>query len=501
MMIGKGKFLFNLLGITIVGFWIVMMGILVKKTGSSEKATGQVNEDSIAIINAAQREWKEIYLKDRKVGYSVNLIKPFEKGYFIQEETFLKLNLMGLGRSVYTVTQSGVDEKFILQNFFFKMTSGVVNYSVSGKVEGNQLLIKTGKGRRKRTKKITLLKPPMIGAGIGPLLKTLKISVGETFRIPFFDPSTMAQEEAVFRVVGREQIRINKIDYNAFRLETEIWGRLLTSWIDEKGVILKEEGFMGLSIVKSSAANAPMDIEEGGEEDFYEMTAVPVDRKLPKPGRLSYLKIKLEGIDDVNIPKRSWDSGRQRFRNGIMEVDREKSPFKASYAIPYNEPDDKLAPFLDPEFNIESDLKEIIEKARDIAGKDKNPVSVSGMLLRWVYENLDKRPVVSIPSALEVLQTRVGDCNEHATLLTALLRASGIPARLAIGIVYSRNKFFYHAWTEAYVGEWISMDATLNQFPADVSHIRLMQGNLDKQVEIMGLIGKLKLEVLDFKYD
>jgi transglutaminase-like putative cysteine protease len=82
-----------------------------------------------------------------------------------------------------------------------------------------------------------------------------------------------------------------------------------------------------------------------------------------------------------------------------------------------------------------------------------------------------------------------------------LLRASGIPARLSVGLVYSRNKFFYHAWTEAYVGEWISMDATLNQLPADVSHIRLISGNLDKQIEIMGLIGKLKLEVLNFEYD
>ena len=95
----------------------------------------------------------------------------------------------------------------------------------------------------------------------------------------------------------------------------------------------------------------------------------------------------------------------------------------------------------------------------------------------------------------------MGDCNEHATLLTALLRAAGIPARLSVGLVYSRNKFFYHAWTEAFLGEWISMDATLNQMPTDVSHIRLMHGNLDNQVEIMGLIGKLEFEVLDFGYD
>ncbi|MBN1625224.1 MAG: transglutaminase domain-containing protein, partial [Deltaproteobacteria bacterium] len=152
------------------------------------------------------------------------------------------------------------------------------------------------------------------------------------------------------------------------------------------------------------------------------------------------------------------------------------------------------------EFNIESDADKIIAKAESIAGDEKSPVLKTRKLLKWVYENIEKRPVVSIPSALEVLETKAGDCNEHATLLTALLRASGIPARLAVGLVYNRGRFYYHAWTEAYLGGWISMDPTLNQMPADVSHICLMYGNLDKQVEIMAIMGKLKIEVLEFGY-
>ena len=82
-----------------------------------------------------------------------------------------------------------------------------------------------------------------------------------------------------------------------------------------------------------------------------------------------------------------------------------------------------------------------------------------------------------------------------------MLRAAGIPARINIGLVYTRQKFFYHAWTEAYLGEWTSMDATLNQMPVDVTHVKFEEGNLDKQVEIAGLVGALKLDVLDYHYD
>ena len=42
---------------------------------------------------------------------------------------------------------------------------------------------------------------------------------------------------------------------------------------------------------------------------------------------------------------------------------------------------------------------------------------------------------------------------------------------------------------------------TQNQMPVDVTHIKLIEGNLDKQVEIAGLIGTLKLKVLDYQYD
>ncbi len=40
------------------------------------------------------------------------------------------------------------------------------------------------------------------------------------------------------------------------------------------------------------------------------------------------------------------------------------------------------------------------------------------------------------------------------------------------------------------------MDATLNQFGADATHIKLVEGGIDKQVQIIGLMGKIKIEVV-----
>jgi hypothetical protein len=493
------KALFNLLGIFIVAFWLVMLGLLYKRLEFGSIAVTSGYQTEMGEIDSAQKEWKEIFLKGRKVGYSVTFIRPFQKGYFIQDEVFLRLNLLGLDKGIYTITQSNVDEKFILKDFTFKMNSGIVSYDVSGRVQGDHLLIKTGKGKEQSIREVILKEPPVISAGMEHLFKTKKMHVGETIRVPFFDPSTMIQKEGIFRVAAKESIKINRIEYNAFRLDTEIFGNSMTLWADESGVILKEQGFMGLVMIKSSAANAPMGINGGGE-DFYDIAAISVNRDLPKPGVLTFLKVKLslkDGTEPVKIPD---ETERQKVDNGVVMITKEKMPARSSNVIREGL-DNNLKSFLRPDFNIESDADEIIEMAHAIVGDEKDPYKKAAKLLSWVYNNINKRPVVSVPSALEVLRTKVGDCNEHATLLTALLRASGIPARLSVGLVYNRGRFYYHAWTEAYIGQWISMDATLNQMPADVSHLCLVYGNLDRQVEIMGLMGRLKLEVLDFGYN
>jgi hypothetical protein len=490
--------LLNLCGILIMAFWLVMMGFHVKRLDTGSKATGVVSQNEPGEIETAQKEWKEIFLKDRKVGYSISFIRPFEKGYFIQDEVFLRLNLLGIDNGIYTITQAKADEKFILREFTFKMNSGIVSYSISGTVQGDSLLIKTGQGKTQTTRRIALLEPPVISAGMEHLFKTRKMQIGETIRSPFFDPSTMLQREAVFKVAKRETIAINKIEYPTLRLETEIFGNPMTLWIDDSGVVLKEQGPMGLVMIKSSAANASRNMELG-EDDFYDLAAVPVNKELRDSDKLTYLKLRIGTTDGAELPELPQDSGRQSMDQGVLLITKEKMPSKSGQDL--NMVDSSLKPFLMPELNIESDNDEIIEKAKTITGDEKAPVVKARRLLKWVYDNIDKRPVISVPSAIEVLKTKTGDCNEHATLLTALLRASGIPARLCVGLVYNRGKFYYHAWTEAYMNEWITMDATLNQMPADPTHICLVKGNLDRQVEMMGLIGRIKLEVLDFGYN
>ena len=153
---------------------------------------------------------------------------------------------------------------------------------------------------------------------------------------------------------------------------------------------------------------------------------------------------------------------------------------------------------LEAEPLIQSDDPRIQEEARRVVGRWlRNPKEAAGRLTTRVDRMLSKSVTFSIPSALQVLDSRQGDCNEHTVLYVAMARALGLPARTAVGLVYLDGSFFYHAWPEVWLGEWVAVDPTFGQYPADAAHIRFVVGGLAQQVEIIRLIGRLNIEVLE----
>ena len=141
------------------------------------------------------------------------------------------------------------------------------------------------------------------------------------------------------------------------------------------------------------------------------------------------------------------------------------------------------------------------------------PAQRAEALRRAVARHLTEKNLDSVlATAEDAALQRSGDCTEHAVLLTALLRAEGIPARIATGLIYvdsfigKRDLFAYHMWSQAHLdGRWIDLDATLDDAtPFDAAHITLSTSALDDDgtalVEMAGAapwIGRVRLEVVE----
>jgi transglutaminase-like putative cysteine protease len=206
------------------------------------------------------------------------------------------------------------------------------------------------------------------------------------------------------------------------------------------------------------------------------------------------LKVKIQGISSEKLQLRG---GRQTFNKQVLTVKKEALTNLASELRAENLGAlEKI--FLKPGPFIQSDNQRIRDQVLEIL-KDKpdaSPLTRARMLLDWVHTHIKKRPVLSLPDALSTLENRVGDCNEHAVLLAALARAAGIPTRIEAGLVYLKGRFYYHAWNLMYLGKWITADSLFGQLPADVSHLRFATGSPEQQLDLMGIIGKVQLTII-----
>lgn len=139
-----------------------------------------------------------------------------------------------------------------------------------------------------------------------------------------------------------------------------------------------------------------------------------------------------------------------------------------------------------------------------------SPAARAEELRRLVVRHLRSKDLgTALGTAGQAAASRSGDCTEHAVLLAALLRAEGIPSRVAIGLIYAErfagreDLFGYHMWTQAFGGgRWIDLDATLGpETPFDATHLLFGTDALDGDgvpllsTGLEGLMGRLEIAV------
>jgi len=120
---------------------------------------------------------------------------------------------------------------------------------------------------------------------------------------------------------------------------------------------------------------------------------------------------------------------------------------------------------------------------------------------RWITQ---KGLQTAFATASETVRNRQGDCSEHGVLLAAVLRADGIPSRVASGLVWMDRieSFGWHMWTQALIdGAWVDLDATL-PVPFTVGHILVATSSLEdgdgqrQLMALLGLLGNLDIEIV-----
>jgi transglutaminase-like putative cysteine protease len=492
--------------VLIVIAWMASMAVLVKR---SYFDTSTANLATDVARYGSNAEWRGVYYRGEKIGFTVSQTVRRDDGFELQEDGRLQMSLLGASSAAALHTAARVDSNFALQSFDFSLDPGTGAIGVRGRVERipgaggrARLFIAITSAGSTRTETRELSEVPVLSQNFARLLAGGRLVAGSRQQWTIFDPATLRNAPVTVAIGHREIVRNAGVrPLPAFRVDMEYSGLRTTSWITDTGEVVREESPLGLITVREPADRAQsLSVPDPVQSDLLQAAAVvpAMRRRIDEPRDVRLLRLELNGADLTNA---DLQGGGQTVRGSTVELIDPQS----LEAVPLEE---DIEQYLRPEPLIESDAPEIrAEAERAVAGATATRARAE-RLTRYVNGLLDKKPTISLPSALEVLRTKVGDCNEHTALYVAMARSIGIPARIAVGLTYVRGvtgAFYYHAWPEVYIDEgsarglWLPVDPTLNEFPADATHLRLARGGLDKQAAILPLIGHLRMTVLDMK--
>ena len=505
--------------IAILAAWAVSLGWLVKL--EVFRSTGaRLAEAALSVPPGAL--FYRLDLGGQQVGFTSATLDTVPDS--IRVENVFVLDVAALGKLHRTTARSIalLSRALRLQRVAVTFDGDLGKFAAHGRVLGDTILavaiVSDGDSQVTRI--------PLNGPVTLPTLLPLRLAFGgelqrgRTYTARLFDPLLLATRDVTVRVAAESTLVVSDsadLDsttmvwlpehfdtVRAFRIDQDANGVLISSWIDAQGRLVRASSPTGFAmeraafeiayenfrrrdtarVARSSAAPAP--------DEIIPVTALAAGVR-DDPPALARLRIRFSGVGVA-----SSAGPRQRVSGDTVEIVSETAVQSRATPPPYRLPsrDTALARWLAPEPLIQSRDPRIAAQARLIIERERNPTRAAELLTHWVHRNVRREATAGVPSAEKVLESRRGDCNEHTTLYVALARAAGLPARTVAGVLYLKGRFYYHAWPEVYLGDWVAVDPTFDQFPADAAHLRFAIGGLARQVELIPLIGRLKLEVL-----
>lgn len=461
--------------------------------------------------------WESIFLRGAKVGYTHSTVKQLGQGddatREFEQEMVTELRRAGdtVDLEIKLACDETLDGKLI--SFNGSVLLGPTPQRFVGIVVGDELRLETTTAGRTATSSIAWDGTAGGFMAVEDSLRTAPLKPGEKRQFKVLAPPPLVQiADIELEAVDFEETELPGGTFNLLRVNQSIdFGAAQPirslMWTDEAGVVLKSEiESMGEVHFRTTpelarAANQVADV------DLLSDQAISLEKPIPNAHRTKKARYRVTLAGDN--PREIFHSGTGQSlesiddRTAMLTVE----ALDPKSISPKGAEEESVADDLQPNQLIQSDDPRVMALADSVEVEGDNPVQLALALERMVHDSISQRNFTqAFASAAAVAETLEGDCTEHAVLLAAVARARGIPARVAVGLVYvgSLQGFGYHMWTEVFVnGHWLPLDATLGQGGIGAAHLKLADTNLTGQSAYLSLLpvaqvlGQLKIELIE----
>ena len=450
--------------------------------------------------------WAGIVFNGEKVGFThLKITSLPDEGLFrLESEAHLRIRFLGLNKGITMKSSDLVRADLTSVSMRHEITMDDKTLAIEGHVKDGTLRTEQKSGKERKAAEIKLEAPlyPSAAINLYPVLRGM--AVGSQYRYNVYDPQTQSVTVVSQTVAAFERSRELGIE-PSWKVKTSMMGQDVETWINPKGEAIFELGMKGALITyRESEAEARRYLSEASlnkKDLILDFSVVRTEKPLACPREATLLEVSLTGIaGELPLLQGPGQEASQNPKDqaSIIYRIRRNPGFPAKISGPQYSIDGYR--WILPTSQIESDHPEIVNTAREVTKGISDPLAKVRKLAKWVADEVKDEAVDSL-SALEVLHTKKGECQAHTMLYTALARASGIPTRMAGGIVYLEGVgFLYHAWAESDVGGWVSVDPTFDQVGIDATHIKLVEGPGWASFMPLGrVVGRVKATVIDYQ--
>ena len=470
--------------VCVVGFAGAVAGKLATTVEVPPTSTALSAESSGVELGES---WMGLRFRGERVGYLHVVQQPWGEGARYAFDT--RFQLMAQARMHVTIS-ADLDAQMALRRFDFRVDAGAADLRGEGQVTPDAIVLSITTAGETRTQRIPIAEPPILRDTLGPALSRRSLEPGARYQLNVFDPLSQTQQPLDVSIVGPDEVIVLGEVVPCIHVRHTLRGVTLNAWMTARGEMLRQDLGLGLVAVRETEEEARWGYVQARAGRTTADLRVATSIAVPGLGDLAdapSLRLHIGGLPTgADLADR-----RQRVSAGVLTIQREA--IGAGLPLPVA-PGSWGAASSSAEPLIQSDHARVRSAARGAIGDARDTVTAARRLMRFVHDHVRDSVVVGVPSALEVLDGRVGDCNEHAILFAALARAIGMPTRIVAGLVYQDERFAWHAWNEVATAEgWLSVDPTWAQMPADVGHLRLVSGGTDAQLDLFRFMGRLQL--------
>jgi hypothetical protein len=475
-----------LINLAVAAVWLTSMFFVYSRNYARTSSAQLAGFQTTSAPQMGTERWYDIDMGNQKIGYAMNTFNQSNLGYIFKDYSMLRLPMAGVTREILMDFYAVVDTDFALKNFTFGLSSDDYSTNIYGQVIGQNLELKIQSDSSASNMVISAPRGIYLPGTI-PLILAAKGFPRGQFSLTSLDPISLSTSDMLVDVADESNIMANGRRFSVFKVKMTTSGVSANSYITKDGMVVREEetGNMTMTLTaKEKALDVPETVQNW---DMLKTLAVGAVGQIDNPRQADYLKVELDGIENAGFNLE--DDFQRVVSQSPLVIEIKPSGLRRS-GIPSEK-------FVRAQALVQSDDPRIILKAKQIVGNIKSDSLQIGAITNWVYANVEKDYAISLPSAIEVLRVKKGDCNEHSALYTALARSLGIPTKICLGIVYKDGLFYYHAWPAVYMnGRWLPVDPTFGQQLADATHIKLLEGNYESTVGLMRVIGKLNVKII-----